>query len=221
MKSLINSREGCKAFYKSFNSNFKEKPLCETIWQDLLLSQYQETELTDKFKLMYKICFKIIDDNDLIWFQYRILYKILGTNDYLNKINLRPSSECNFCKDNVQNITHLFAECITVCPLWDNLRAWMLNKVGVNIMLNTVMKIVGYTELDQHFWPLNFVLIVTRKYIFWCSKKDFPLDIYFLQKEIKRKFIEQETLYKIKGHGNIFNKRWIVWRKLFDGIDLN
>ena len=77
LKVLITSKNGCKTFYNSFSSNLTEKPLCETIWQELLLMQYQETELTEKFKQIYKICFKTIDDNELIWFQYRILYKIL------------------------------------------------------------------------------------------------------------------------------------------------
>ena len=83
LKILIKSKDGTKMFYSLFNSVMTEKPLCENIWKPLLLTQYCEMELVDKFKLIYRICFKTIENSELIWFQYRILYKILGTNGYL------------------------------------------------------------------------------------------------------------------------------------------
>ena len=219
LKILIKSKDGTKMFYSLFNSVMMEKPLCENIWQPLLLTQYCEAELADKFKLLYKICFKTIEDNELIWFQYRILYKILGTNDYLKKTNISQTDECNLCWQDIQNIKHLFSECTKVKCLWQNLRNWIANKIGVNITLDSVTKILGYLQFDQYFWPLNFILIITRKYIFWCCRNNFPFDIYFLQKEVKRKYSEQETLYKIKGCGNIFSKRWSLWKNIFNDIE--
>ena len=31
------------------------------------------------WKIVFKACFKILSDNNLIWFQYRIIHRILGT----------------------------------------------------------------------------------------------------------------------------------------------
>ena len=39
---------------------------------------------------MYKICFYSIEDNEYIWFQYRILHRILGVCDLLSEMkNIR------------------------------------------------------------------------------------------------------------------------------------
>ena len=36
--------------------------------------------------LIFTICFEIVHNNNLKWFQLKILYRILGTNEYLHKI---------------------------------------------------------------------------------------------------------------------------------------
>ena len=85
--------------------------------------------------MIYKICFKskTIQDNNVIWFQYRILYKILGTKEYLKRINLSLESDCNLCKRNIQDVKHLFAECPSVVHLWENLGKWIQLFSPVNL----------------------------------------------------------------------------------------
>ena len=40
--------------------------------------------LNDKiWHTIYKICFKTVCDNSVIWFQYKILFGILATKDFL------------------------------------------------------------------------------------------------------------------------------------------
>ena len=73
--------------------------------------------------------------------------------------------------------------------------------------------------MNEHFWPLNLILLVTRKYIFWCSKKKYKLNIYFLQKEIKQIYIEQETLSLMNMKSELFKKRWLLWGNIFNEID--
>ena len=68
------------------------------------------------------------------------------------------------------------------------------------------MKILGYLTFDMHFWPLNFLLLTTRKYIFWCVTNNYLPDIYFLQKEIKRRFIEQELLHTTQNKSLLSTK---------------
>ena len=59
------------------------------------------------------------------------------------------------------------------------------------------MKILGYTEQDPNFWPMNFILIITRKDIFTKATDFGHLDIYYLQKLIHKKYTDQETLSKL------------------------
>ena len=70
--------------------------------------------------------------------------------------------------------------------LWVNIQEWINNKLGINLILTNLMKLHGYLINDQKFWPLNLILMITRKYIFWCAKNNYKLNIFFLQKEIKK-----------------------------------
>ena len=42
--------------------------------------------------IIYRMCFKTIYDNSVIWFQYKILFRILGTKDYLFKMKIVDSN---------------------------------------------------------------------------------------------------------------------------------
>ena len=100
----------------------------------------------------------------------------MNTNEYLLKIKIRQNNLCNFCKVEVESISHLFCQCVKVLELWKNIEAWIYNKVGVQHKLNDTMKILGYVFMDQSFWPLSFVLLITRNYIHWCSKQNLDLN---------------------------------------------
>ena len=82
------------------------------------------------------------------------------------------------------------------------------------------MKLHGYIITDQNFWPLNLMLMITRKYIFWCAKKDYKLNIFFLQKEIKKYTWNKKTLSLINSQSDQLKKKWNFWKHIFDIIDM-
>ena len=124
---------------------------------------------------------------------------------------------CSFCSQYPESIEHLFSECEIVSQLWDNLQNWIINKLRINIISKS-MKILGYLVHDVHFWPLNLVLIITRSYNFQSSRKHCALNIFALQLQVKKKYLEQQMLQKISSKEQIFDRRWNIWNKLFDGI---
>ena len=117
-----------------------------------------------------------------------------------------------------ETIVHLFAQCVKVEELWKNICSWVKSKLSLNLDLNIPTKILGHFKLDEHFWALNFVLIVTRKYIFTCSKTKKSLNIYHLQKLVKDKYQEQEALSRINSKEHTFEKKWLFWKHIFDNI---
>ena len=82
------------------------------------------------------------------------------------------------------------------------------------------MTILGYLTYDKNFLPLNLILLVTRKYLYWCSRNNFKINIYYLEKEMKKIFIEQKCLNKTKYQNREFSKKWAVWQNLFTGIGI-
>ena len=202
---LFNSRSGCRHYYNIFNNaeTQNDNPTCEIIWTNIQL-----------------ICFYTVRDNNVIWFQYRILNNILRTKNYLKKVKINTNSACSFCREYDENLEHLFCKCREVMQLWVNIQEWIINKLGINLILTNLMKLHGYLINDQKFWPLNLILMITRKYIFWCAKNDYKLNIFFLQKEIKKAYVEQETLSLINSQSDQFQQKWNFWKHIFDGIDM-
>ena len=102
--------------------------------------------------------------------------------------------------------------------LWENINNWTESKIGSKIILNNTVKTLGYYILDEHFWPLNFVLLITRHYIFNCARNGHNFNIYQLQKINKSKYEEQKMLQTIENCGKNFERKWSVWQMIYDGI---
>ena len=144
----------------------KIQPKHESKWNNKL--QYTLTQ--EDWKHIYRSYFRTISDNSFISLQYRIIHRIIGTYDYLYVMKISDSNLCGLCKQECKTIVHLFTQCVKVEELWKNICPWVKSKLDLKIDLNNATKILGYFKLYKHFWALNFVLIVTRKYIFTCSK---------------------------------------------------
>ena len=109
-------------------------------------------------------------------------YSIFNTNEYLYKIKISNSNLCRLCGEYPETILHLFAQCKEVLDLWQHLNRWIRTKLSMHIDLCNSRKILGYEDYDTHFWPLNFILISVRSYIFWYARYKFKINIYFLKK---------------------------------------
>ena len=157
--------------------------------------------------------FYCIQDKKFVWFQYRILHKILGVRDLLFKTKISNTDKCRLCGDYSETITHPLADCPKSVTLWENLVSLIhSNNVG-RIHLDRLNKILGYT--DKNFWPLNFILTITRFYIFISARDSKQLNIYCLQKLIKKKYEDEEILSKLNSNEASFRKKMVCLVKYF------
>ena len=217
---IFSLKKGCRKFYENFNSQQiqNEKPACETIWMNLIRNADINTQNDEKWKQVYKVCFYSINDNDVIWLQYRILYKILGTKSYLKKLKISSNNICSLCNSSEETIEHLFSSCTETTQLWNDIQNWINHRISVNLTLTSQMKILGYLKNDQHFWPLNFIIMTTKKYIFYSTKKSKILCITTLQQEVKKHYLEQKTIYRKNLQIEEFTKKWMIWKNIFQGL---
>ena len=172
----------------------------------------------EAWRPFFRSCFWCIKDNRLIWFQYRIIYKLLGTREYLYKLKISDTDKCHFCNEESESITHMFALCPKVKDIWEVLKNWIRNVLKVAINFNSCTLILGYTNQDKNFWPLNFVLMCTRFYIFSSSRKKNQLNFHQLQNVIKSIYDEQKQLATINSTLFKFDKMWCEWKYLFRNI---
>ena len=127
-------------------------------------------------------CFQSVYDNTYKWFQYRIIHKIIGTKNYLKMMKQSDCDQCRLCGECEETSLHLFSECYKVQNLWQNINNWIESKIGSKIILNNTVKTLSYYILDGHFWPLNFVLLITRHYIFNCARNGHNFNITSFRK---------------------------------------
>ena len=170
------------------------------------------------WKTTYHICFRTVQDNYLIWLQYRILHRILGTNYYTHKLKITNSPQCNICKESEETIVHLFCECPKIITLWENITTWIRNKLNITITLSSLEIILGYQHRNNYMKPLNTIILVTKAYIFWCTQKNKDPIIADLLTRIETTYTEQNTIALKTNKINEFNKAWLNWKRLFEEI---
>ena len=213
LQILIKSKKGCQDFYKLFLADAIEEPTAKTKWEALI-------DLTNPefWKTIYKVCFKSTVDNDLKWFQCKVINNILATKHYLHKVKLSENDRCSFCNSCPENVSHLLSQCEKTKELWKNIEYWISIRTGIIIRFTETMRILGYTKYDENFWPINFILIKARYYIYSCSKANQALNIFQLQRQVKAKYQEEKLVREMNSQGYLFDKRWSNWQSLFFNI---
>ena len=213
LKVLMKSKKGCQDFYKILKTDTGNEPTAKIKWD-----AHVDLTIPNFWKIIYRICFKSVTDNEFKWFQYKIINNILATKYYLHKVKLSENNQCQLCNSQPKTISHLFSNCKQTEELWKNVKYWIFARTGMPISLTETEKILGYAKFDENFWPVNFILIHVRHYIYCCSKRQQPLNIFQLQKEIKSNYEEEKLVSKINDRNHLFEKRWIVWQNLFVNI---
>ena len=83
---VLSNKEKAKGYCKVLNEK-SENIIC-TLHQKWQGDQNYTFEQSQWYKNL-TICFKVIKDNNIIWFQYRLIHKILGTHSLLHKCQLK------------------------------------------------------------------------------------------------------------------------------------
>ena len=131
-------------------------------------------------------------------------------------MNLSTNSLCGLCNCNIETIQHLMSECSESNGLWSNICTYYMdkNRLNMDVCLSSQDKILAYVSNNSNFVPLNFILIHSRKYIFWCAKNKYKLNFYMLQQILKNCFFEEESLAKLHFKLERFNHVWPNWKTL-------
>ena len=167
---------------------------------------------------IFKICFNTLKENYLIWTQYKILHRILGVKKYLHQLSIASDKQCSFCKRSDETLKHLFYDCSIVKNLWANVKTWILTKLNINLSFTPELIILGYIYPGTGKVPLNTILMISKSYIFWCSRKQITPNIFDLQKRIEKTYLDQRYIAQKNGKTNVFNGHWENLKCLLQGI---
>ena len=153
----------CKNFYIVQKPN-SSKPHSEQKWQLIIGSEFIN------WSNIQNDCFRITNDTNLQWFQYRLLHQILPLRKYLKKIQVIDYDLCTLCGDEEETIQDLFYYCHKSQDLWDCVKQWIFNKTNINI--DFTIENILFGEHKNIFNPLNFIVMNTKYYIISVQRKD-------------------------------------------------
>ena len=164
-----------------------------------------------QWNLIFRVCFKTLQNNSLIWFPLKILNRILGTNQYLHKIGLSDSPLCSRCNTTSKSILHLLAQYNESRNFWILLETLIYEKIKFRIKFNDSSIIHGYLFIDQNNIPLNTLIITVQKYIFDSVKYKSKLHIIAFRHKFSDIYTEQSFVSKFSEQEANFKKIWQKW----------
>ena len=208
---IVNVPKYKKVFYYKL-SNPDRFTFGNNKWNDdLNLNIDQNT-----WKLIYKACFDTIHDNYLIWHQYKIITRILGCKSLLYKIKISDNKLCSLCSLQEETLIHLFCNCHITISFWNTVIDWITNLTNKRIVLDNQTIILGYLHKDNNNIPINTLLTSGKSYLFQCSAKNKPPDIFNFQKQFKQNYQTQKTIMSKSLKYEKFHNIWQGWHILFE-----
>ena len=163
-----------------------------------------------EFGRLHTLVYKVTNVPKLRSFQYRLLQRALVTNVHLAKWGIIPTSLCTFCKQDEENIIHLFIECPLVCQLWQKVYQYIvmrfsisrerLNCSMVNILTNQIYQPVNSV--------VNFICLITKQFIYSQRCLKGPIDFPVLKQRILHVECVEKYIAIKNGKLNVHNKKW-------------
>ena len=209
IKPILRYNMGTKDIYRFLMYTKKNEHTMKQKWSRDLNKQFNEKE----WDLIFKICFEIVHNNNLKWFQLKILYRILGTNEYLHKIRLKESPHCLRCPNENETILHLFARCSEVKSFWKTIEEYIYRKINFKIKFTDCIIIFGYNFQDQNSVPLNILILATKKYLSKTTNN--RLSLLALQRKLSEIYADEYLISKLAGNEETFSQIGQKWLPVF------
>ena len=194
---IFKSKKGACDFYESLQADQKNNHIMKQSWNKDLNTFINEGQ----WNLIFRVCFKTLQNNSLTWFQLKILYRILSTNQYLHKIGLSDSPLCSRCNTTSESIS---------------LENFIYEKIKFRLNFNDSNKIHGYLLIDQKNIPLNTLIITAKKHIFGSVKYKSKSHIIAFRHKFSDIYAEQSFVSKFSEQEANFKKIWQKWLPLVE-----
>ena len=193
---MLNTREGIPTALQKWNTTFQF-----------------DGELKQVTRKLFTICFKTSEDTAMQWLQYRLLHKILPVNSYLKQVKIKDNDNC-FCCGEPEDIPHLFVLCPRINNLWTNLSMYIDSRIRIQTVFHLKNILFGEVPLYNNI-PCNFVILVTKQYIFRCTRQQAIPEINGLICQLKFTFKVEQCIANRNQKSESFDKIWDSWKPVF------
>ncbi len=152
----------------------------------------------------YLLPYRTTNDSKLRILQFKIIHRILATNKRLKLFGYKDSDLCDFCKTEIETISHLFWECGVTKQFIRMIFSYLLVKCNIHIQESMVNMIFGILPIKDNLVTNNFLLIL-KNYIFRKSHQAKELNFTEFQKYIEHYQSIEESYLPYE----IWVKKWV------------
>ena len=208
-RTLQFAQKGAKVYYDILIlTNEGTEPKCCRTWNDKL-----DTEVSWKttFKKVKKI-----REVKMKWFQIRIVHRIIATNVVLSRIGVQNDERCSFCREERENIQHIFWNCKHVQQFWNACRIWINeNCDNANIAAFTEPLILfGH---DTHFYSddvFDLIILWAKYFIYKCKWDDTIPNVQSFRKYLQIKYETEKCIAFSNMEYHKFRLDWVSYGNL-------
>ena len=156
-------------------------------WNKELGDDIEEQVWLGNFKNIYKTTISVKIRN----FEYRYQIRDILTNIRLEKMKIKDSVTCTFCKTKPETLFHLYWDCYYTKRLWERLKEWLADIYDIPEENHARFYLMGITK-ENSYAPLfvYFITILTKMFIHRCKHTN----ILPCAQELKQYIKSTETL---------------------------
>ena len=213
MNILYRYNASSQDFYKLLDQHDFQFPLKEK-WDNIL----DATINLETWQIFLKACFKVVRDQSLIWFQYKLILRIIGTRSLLFKMKIHNSNLCRLCNSGQETIIHLFYHCTHTITLWNNIQNWIFDCIHQRLPMNIEMILLGYNITDARFTVFNTIYMVAKRYIFHCAYYGRLPNFLSFKQKLFLQYKEELMASKLSYKEHAFMKSWAIWKPIFNDL---
>lgn len=142
--------------------------------------------------------------------RYKIITRIVGTNSLLERIKIKDSDVCDYCKRR-ENIEHKFWYCLRVQNFWDKVKEWLVGKQlsGLSNKITIDKVLLGGEEnlITNHIISIGVMMIYSKKH----------LALSLLISILREDFISEKYCAKLNSKMEELDKKWMVLKLREEG----
>ena len=195
-------------FYKDIMSSNCNLEKCKEIWRRKGMLE----EDIESFRKHFKNIYDLTDMVKLRDFQFRLLHNKIFCNDILVHWRKVDSNVCNFCKVEKQTIVHLMYRCPVVQQVWQTLE---LKLIQFPCDFNTRSVLFNLVINNKTSHVINFIVLITKQYIFRCKCYDVIPSVNQLFSEIANiRRVELCNSWSSGSSTKVYNK-WRPVKNIF------
>ena len=157
---------------------------------------------------IYLLARKVTLDTYTRVFHYKIVNNILFLNQQLFKSGKSKTDKCTYCASSVENIQHLFSQCIVTKSLWSKIQNFFISKVCIpNLSIQSAF--IGFADLhNDNYIFINHLLLIFKIYVYRKRNHNVLNITSFIQKVASVESLERFSIDHNKHKAVFHSKKW-------------